>query len=359
MALEMALGPLMIGIRGPRLEAEEREWLLHPKVGGVVLFERNLEDPPQLAALVAEIHALRRPPLLVAVDQEGGRVQRLRAPWTEFPPMRTVAGAGGAGAAAAVGRALAVECREAGIAWDFAPVADVDTNPANPVIGDRSFGHDPQAVAACVAAFVRAMQDEGVAACAKHFPGHGDTDEDSHVGLPVVRHDRARLEAVELVPFRAAAAAGVASVMTAHVLVEAIDPRRPATFSPDVLAILREELGFGGLVVTDDLEMGAVAGRMPPEAMADAALRAGADVLLACRSRELQEILLASLEALPDAVVGPALERAAAFVRAFAAPARDAALSGTNSGPPYPEHRALVRDLGGPAARGSDPTERP
>ncbi|RMG98743.1 MAG: beta-N-acetylhexosaminidase, partial [Deltaproteobacteria bacterium] len=289
---------LFVGFDGTTLPRHLAEWIGAGRVGGVVLFSRNVGTVEETRALVEQIHRAAPPdvPPLVAVDQEGGRVQRLRAPWTEFPPMRIVARVGGADAAARVGRALGIECREAGIGWNFAPVVDVDTNPENPVIGDRSFARDPQTVAACGAAFVEAMQAEQVAACAKHFPGHGDTDVDSHLDLPVLRHDRARLDAVELPPFRAAVRAKVASIMTAHVVFEAVDPKRPATFSPDVLAILREEMGYDGVVVSDDLEMKAVADRVPAREMAEGALRAGVDVLLACRSRELQEVLLGRLE---------------------------------------------------------------
>ncbi len=354
---------LFVGFDGTRLPPDLRELLASGRVGGVVLFRRNVEDPVQLRRLVAEIHRAspEDAPALVAVDQEGGRVQRLRAPWTEWPPMRQVARAEGPSGAAAVGRALAVECREAGIGWDFAPVCDVDTNPANPVIGDRSFGRDPARVGACASAFVEAMQAEQVAACAKHFPGHGDTELDSHRDLPVLRHDRARLDAVELVPFRAAAQAGVATVMTAHVVFEAVDPKRPATFSPEVLGILRHEIGYDGVVVTDDLEMGAVAGRFAPEAMARGALSAGVDVLLACRSPTLRTELLAALERLPDALVEPAIARVVRLKARFAAPVREAFVRGDFTGPPYDAHRHLARRLsdgggGGPIV---DPTEGP
>jgi beta-N-acetylhexosaminidase len=246
-------------------------------------------------------------------------------------------------ATAGVARALAVELRECGIALDFAPVVDVDSNPANPVIGDRSFGRDPQRVAAHARAFVDAMQASRVACCAKHFPGHGDTTLDSHLALPTIAHDLTRLLAVELPPFAAAVEAGVASIMSAHVVFEAIDPRRPATFSPEVIALLRERLRFDGVLFSDDLEMKAVADRWQPREMVDLALGAGVDVLLACKSFALVTELLARLEALPDSRLEEPLRRIAALKRRFALP-RDSEPTAA-SGPPYPEHVALAARL--------------
>jgi beta-N-acetylhexosaminidase len=324
------------------------------RIGGVVLFARNVESPLQVVELVRAMRA-RAPadaPLVVAIDQEGGRVQRLRAPWTVWPPMRRLGELGDADssggalldATAAVARALAVELRDCGIALDFAPVVDVDSNPANPVIGDRSFGRDPAQVAAHAGAFIRAMQAERVACCAKHFPGHGDTTLDSHLALPRIAHDLERLLAIELPPFAAAVAAGVASIMSAHVVFEAIDARRPATFSPDVMALLRERLRFGGLVFSDDLEMKAVADHWQPREMVDLALGAGVDVLLACRRFALLTALLDRLESLPDSRLEAALTRVAAFKRRFATAPRNAG-DAAASGPPYPEHLALAARL--------------
>jgi len=327
------------------------------RVGGVVLFARNVESPHQVRSLVLELreHEPADAPLVIAIDQEGGRVQRLRTPWTEWPPMRrlgeldaehpsvtTGATPAALAATAAVARALAVELRDSGIDLDFAPVVDVDSNPANPVIGDRSFGNEPALVAAHAAAFIGAMQSAGVACCAKHFPGHGDTTLDSHLALPKVAHDLDRLLAVEVPPFAAAIAAGVASIMSAHVVFEAIDPERPATFSPDVIALLRERLRFDGVLFSDDLEMKAVADRWQPREMVDLALGAGVDVLLACRRFELVTELLERLESLPDARLEAPLRRIAALKQRLAAPSPAA------GGPPYPEHLALAARLARP-----------
>ncbi|MFN8600261.1 MAG: beta-N-acetylhexosaminidase [Candidatus Binatia bacterium] len=345
---------LFAGFEGTSCPGPLLDLIAAGRVGGVVLFARNVESPGQVLDLVRQLraHEPDGAPLVVAIDQEGGRVQRLRAPWTVWPPMRRLGELGDAAssdgapldATAAVARALAVELRDCGIALDFAPVVDVDSNPANPVIGDRSFGRDPRQVAAHARAFIGAMQAERVACCAKHFPGHGDTTLDSHLALPKIAHDLDRLLAVELPPFAAAVETGVASVMSAHVVFEAIDAKRPATFSPDVIALLRERLRFDGLVFSDDLEMKAVADHWQPREMVDLALGAGVDALLACRSFELVTALLERLESLPDATIEPALRRVATLKRRFAQPLFEAADAST-AGPPYPEHLALAARL--------------
>jgi beta-N-acetylhexosaminidase len=340
---------LFVGFPGADAPPPVLERVREGRVGGVVLFKRNVETPEQLRALVGALRGAAPPglPLLVALDQEGGRVQRLRGPWTEWPAMRRVAEAGGPERTAALAAALARELREAGFELDFAPVVDVDTNPANPVIGDRSFARTPEAVGRHASAFVAALQAGGVAACAKHFPGHGDTAQDSHHELPRLDHDLARLRSVELPPFRAAIAAGVASVMTAHLLIPALDPDRPATLSPRALALLREELGYDGVVFSDDLEMRAVADRYPIEQRVELSLRAGVDALLVCSDVPLWERALAHLETLPPALLADPLRRVAALKARFArGPVPDA------GGPPYPEHLALADDL----RRGQTPT---
>ena len=344
---------LFVGFEGTTCPAPLLDLIAAGRVGGVVLFARNVESPGQVRDLVRQLraHEPDGAPLVVAIDQEGGRVQRLRAPWTVWPPMRRLGeladgdpSSATHDATAAVARALALELRDCGIALDFAPVVDVDSNPANPVIGDRSFSRDPRQVAAHARAFIGAMQAERVACCAKHFPGHGDTTLDSHLALPKIAHDLDRLLAVELPPFAAAVEAGVASVMSAHVVFEAIDAKRPATFSPEVIALLRERLRFDGLVFSDDLEMKAVADHWQPREMVDLALGAGVDALLACRSFDLVTALLDRLESLPDATIEPALRRVASLKQRFAQPAPEAADAAT-PGPPYPDHLALAARL--------------
>ena len=278
---------------------EQLEDFIDRGLGGVILFARNINGgPDEVAELTADLK--RRAgdrPLYVAIDQEGGRVARLRDGFTSLPPMRDI---GDERRAADAGAVLGRELRAVNIDVNFAPVADVDTNPQNPVIGDRSFGHDPQTVGRLAAALLTAMQQNGVAACAKHFPGHGDTATDSHTSLPTLPHDLARLEQVELPPFADCIAAGVASVMTAHVLFPALDPAVPATLSRAVVTgLLREKLGFDGVIFTDDLEMAGVAAHHD---LGDAAVRtilAGADVALVCHTPERQ---FAALDAVAKAI---------------------------------------------------------
>jgi beta-N-acetylhexosaminidase len=330
---------LFAGFEGRTLPADLARLVAAGRVGGVVLFARNVESPEQVARLVADLHAQAPPgaPLCVGIDQEGGRVQRLRAPWTEWPPMRRLGERGSPEDGEAVARALGRELADLRIDLDFAPVADVDTNPANPVIGDRSFSRDPEAVARFAVAFARGLQAEGVAACAKHFPGHGDTSVDSHLDLPRIDHDRARLVRVELAPFRALAAAGVASMMTAHVLLPCLDAALPATLSPHALALLREEIGYDGLVFSDDLEMRAVADRWRPPEIARAALAAGVDALLVCSRADARDEVLAALEAAPSALLRDALRRMAAFKQRWAGGRR-----ARGGAPPYAAHRELA-----------------
>ncbi len=331
---------LFVGFDGTECPRPLLELVAAGRIGGVILFGRNIEGPEQVRRLVTQLRERTPPgaPLSVAIDQEGGRVQRLRAPWTEWPPMRRFGDVGETAWTAEFARKLAVELADCGIDLDFAPVVDVDSNPANPIIGDRSFSREPGRVGTHARVFIEAMQAQRVACCAKHFPGHGDTHTDSHLALPRLPHDLDRLFEVELPPFAAAILAGVASIMTAHVVFEAIDRHRPATFSPDVIALLRERLGFGGLLFSDDLEMKAVADHWEPRAMVDAALDAGIDALLVCRRFDFVTEVLARLERAKDTQLEAALTRVAAFKDRFAG----AAVPADPSGPPYPEHAALA-----------------
>ncbi|RMG14502.1 MAG: beta-N-acetylhexosaminidase [Deltaproteobacteria bacterium] len=299
----LAARTLVLGIPGTTLDDTTRA-LLSEGPGGVILFRRNLRDAEQVIRLIASIRHAAPSPLWISIDQEGGRVARLRGIASDLPPMGHL---DGPEAAAAAGRLLARELLALGFDLDFAPVVDVLTNPDNPVIGDRAFGATPEVVIERALPFLEALQAGGVAACAKHFPGHGDTRLDSHRDLPRVEHDRQRLEAVELPPFAAAIRAGVATIMTAHVVLETIDPERPATLSPPVLSILRRDLGFDGLCPSDDLEMGAIARRLPIPEAAVQALAAGVDQVLICHSAGEQR---AALDALVDAVRTGRLSRA-------------------------------------------------
>jgi len=270
--------------------------------GGVILMGRNIGTPAETSAQIAHLQSLARqnemPPLFVTVDQEGGRVQRLGPPrYPKRPSQREIGTAAAPHTARTAARDIGTELKSLGFNWDFAPVLDVDSNPHNPVIGDRAYSSDPQTVAALgVAAIAGFQNDAGILACGKHFPGHGDTDTDSHFALPAIRRTRAALDAVELVPFHAAIQSGVAAIMTAHILFPAFDPTLPATLSPAILTgLLREELGFSGLLITDDLEMKGVAdGWGAPEA-AVLAVEAGADILLCCHEWGTQRAIHTAL----------------------------------------------------------------
>ena len=271
-------------------------------LGGIVLFARNVESPEQVAELAREAQTLAREmPLWVSVDQEGGRVARLRSPFTVWPPMLALGRSGDEQLARRFARALAAELRAVGITLDYTPVLDVNTNPKNPVIGDRALGDKPEDVARIGRAVIETLQEEGIAACGKHFPGHGDTTTDSHHELPIIEHPPDRLEAVELVPFGAAIEARVACIMTAHILVPSLDEERPATLSQTIVdGLLKKRLLFDGVVLTDDLEMKAISSRHTlPEATL-AALSAGCDGLLMCGG--VQEPQFAALEGVIHAV---------------------------------------------------------
>jgi len=290
LSLEQQVGQvMMVGFDGTTLAPELRQLISDLHIGGIVLFERNIESPSQVAQLTQDLQALARdnsdPGLLIAIDQEGGVVARLKEPrgFTEFPGAMAIAATGDVENAKRIARAQAEELRAVGIHINFAPDLDVNNNPANPVISTRSFGSDPGRVAEFGAAYIEATQDAGILAVGKHFPGHGDTGIDSHVALPTVPHDRARLERIEFVPFRVAMKARVAGIMSAHVTFPAIEPRGIAsTLSPRVLTqLLRDEMQYDGLILTDSLEMGALAtSGYPPPIAAATALQAGADVLL-------------------------------------------------------------------------------
>jgi len=280
------IGQLLIGsLPAKTIPAEMRSLAREFQLGGVILFARNIEAPEQVAELSRDVQSLGSgAPLWVSVDQEGGRVARLRAPFTEWPPMAVLGRAGDVVLASRFAAALAAELRAVGITLDYAPVLDIHTNPKNPVIGDRALAEDAAAVGRLGAAIVRGLQDNGVASCGKHFPGHGDTSVDSHVALPVVEHPPDRIRRVECVPFREAIAANVAFIMTAHVLVPSLDEEKPATLSRRIVYdLLRDELGFEGVILSDDLEMKALAATYAVPDAAVEAVAAGCDAVLVCR----------------------------------------------------------------------------
>lgn len=333
---------LCVGFEGLEPSPVLLDRISEGKIGCVILFSRNIRDAQQLAALTSYLLQLapQEHPLLLAIDQEGGCVQRLRSPWTEWPTMRSVGQRNDLDVTAEVARSIARELRDLGICLDFAPVVDVDTNPNNPIIGDRSFSSDPGRVAAHAKTFIRAMQSVGVAACAKHFPGHGDTVVDSHLALPTLTHRLERLQSVELAPFRAAIEAGVASIMTAHILYPALDAKFPATLSHPVLQLLRKDLAYDGVVFSDDLEMKAVADHYSLEDCVLRPLQAGVDALLVCKTEDLWLRALGILETAPQSLLRDPLRRVHALK------ARYAKTSLAGGHPPYETHQKFASAIG-------------
>lgn len=310
----MRLGQLMVGISGCELTVDERECLRHPQVGGVILFSRNFHDLVQLQTLVQEIHALRQPPLLVAVDQEGGRVQRFQGEFTRLPPPGSLAPLydrnprQACSLAERLGWLMASELRAVGIDLSFAPVLDLGRGISQ-VIGDRAFHAQPQTVAELARAYARGMRRAGMAATGKHFPGHGSVAPDSHLELPRDPRPWGDLQQEDLVPFERLIGSGIAALMTAHVIFPAVD-ELPASFSRAwVEGILRNRLGFQGAVFSDDLGMAAAGciGDFPLRARR--ALAAGCDMVLLCNEFDQIPRVLAALPATPEPAASMRLAR--------------------------------------------------
>jgi len=351
------VGQLAIaGFAGHEIPAELRSLAREFDLGGIILFARNVAAPDQVAEIAREAQSLAQElPLWVSVDQEGGRVARLKAPFTEWPPMMTLGRSGDERLAERFARALAAELQAVGISLDYTPVLDVHTNPKNPVIGDRALAERPEDVARLGRTIITTLQQAGIAACGKHFPGHGDTSTDSHHELPLIEHPPDRLDAVELVPFRAAIEAEVASIMTAHMLIPAYDGERPATLSPLIVdTLLKNRLGYGGLVLSDDLDMRAISDRYGVPEATVAAIGAGCDAVLMCGAS--QEPQVAALEALirgveegtlPVRRVEDALARHRRIKERFLAPALPQPLTGSalRAALGRDEHQAVAAEM--------------
>ena len=287
-ALREKIGQMiMIGLEGEDLTQDEKRLLKDYPFGGFILFSHNLKEPKQILSLCRSLwKTARMTPPFIAIDQEGGRVHRLPAPFTHFPPAALLGRTGNPDLAYRFGLAAARELSAVGINLNFAPVLDVHSNPENPVIGDRSLGPNPEQVTMFGMAIIRGLRDGGIIPCGKHFPGHGDTAQDSHLELPVVEKDLAALKAVELFPFIHVCQNQVESLMTAHVLYPSLDSRYPATLSETIIGkLLREELGYQGVVFGDDLEMKAISTNYPLEEAVSRAVRAGVDVLMFCHDK--------------------------------------------------------------------------
>ena len=300
---EKAAQLIMIDLPGLELSDRDREHLARHAWNGVILFAKNVHTRAQVVDLVEAIHEASPRPVLLAVDQEGGLVDRFRFEEMSLSPGAMALGAtGDPEATRRAHRIMGRELRDLGIHLDFAPCLDVNVNPDNPIIGVRSFGEDPEQVAEHGRAAIRGLREGGVAPTAKHFPGHGDTALDSHIALPTLSHGRERLDRVELVPFRAAVEEGVEAIMTAHVTFPALDPTEglPATLSAPVLTgLLRGELGYRGVIVTDSLAMRALADHWGFGEATVRSVEAGADLVLALGPFEQQ---LEALEGLVAAV---------------------------------------------------------
>jgi beta-N-acetylhexosaminidase len=300
----MTLGPLMIDLVGPQVTPEEREMLAHPLVGGVILFARNYENPEQLLELTHSIHAVRSPPLLIAVDHEGGRVQRFRTGFSRLPPARRIGHlfdtdrAAGLAAARSMGWLMAAELRAHGVDLSFAPTVDLDYG-LNEAIGDRALHPTADVTAQLAVSYMLGMREAGMAATAKHFPGHGAVVADSHVALPVDRRALPDLDA-DLAPYRRLIANGLPGVMVAHILLPAEDDAPASLSARWIRGVLRTDLNFQGAVFTDDLSMGAVAAGGGIVERCQRALAAGCDMLLVCNDPASRSQSLANLKTLPD-----------------------------------------------------------
>jgi beta-N-acetylhexosaminidase len=303
---------MIIGVAGQALTADEKKFIVNNNIGGVILMGRNVAEPKQIRDLTAEVQSLRhqmteKVPLFVGIDMEGGRVARLKAPFTQWPPLKVLGDLDNATVTFHFSNKMGLEMQAVGINLDFAPCVDIFSNPKNTVIGDRSISGDPEMVARHASALVRGYIKSNIISCAKHFPGHGNTLLDSHEDLPVEESDLAKLESLELIPFRRSFKARVDMVMTSHILFKKIDPEWPVTLSEIfVKKLLREQCRYRGLIVTDDLDMKAMVGHYDRKKIAVRAMQTGVDILLYCNEPASPPL---AIEALTEAVAQGSLKK--------------------------------------------------
>jgi len=283
----------MVGFHGTTMSDELKGIITDYGVGGVILFSRNIESPSQVKDLCNSLQELsiksHKIPLLIAIDQEGGRVFRLKPPFRQYPSYGELGRAGSEDAVRSNALLMADELIEIGVNMNMSPVLDVNTNPKNPIIGDRSFSSDPDVVSRLGGHVIKAFSEKNIIPVGKHFPGHGDTFSDSHLELPIVNHKIERLEEIELKPFINTFKMGLRAIMTAHVLYPALAPDYPATMSEKIInEILRKKLGFNDVVITDDLEMKAISNNYSDKISAIQSVKAGVDILLICHSHNKQ-----------------------------------------------------------------------
>jgi len=331
MKLEEKIGQLMmIGIESCSLATEEKSFIKENCVGGIILFERNYESLKQIINLTSEIQAIYEGiPILIAVDQEGGRVQRFKAPFSHLPSPLSIGKlvsleGNSVKISYETAKIIGKELNAVGINMNLAPVLDLNTTPDNKVIGDRSFGNDPIKVAKIGLSIVAGLQDHGVIACGKHFPGHGHTNKDSHKELPVIPHSLARLSSVELKPFIHCIKNGMLSIMTAHIKFPGIDKEHPASLSETITGkLLRKTLKFTGIVISDDLCMGAISNNYK---IADAAVNciiAGSDMVIVSKSLSQQKkafdtlVKAASSGAMPQSRIDESISRILRIKKGF------------------------------------------
>jgi len=345
----------MLGFSGTVASSELTEFAKEYRPGGFILFRRNLDTAEQIVTLTNDLQkSAKGSPFLIAIDQEGGRVSRLPAGFTIFPACAVVGRSDSTTLAYEVAAVTAAELKAVGINMNMAPVLDLNTNVQNPIIGDRAFSEKPAAVCALGLATVAGLQDNRVAACGKHFPGHGDTTADSHLELPVVSASLERLQEIELRPFRHAIENGLATIMTAHVSYPNVDAQFPATLSYIILTdLLRDQLHFKGVIVSDDLEMRAILDHYGIEEAAVQAFQAGADILLICKERDRQ---IAAMEALYRAAkdgaisesrIDESLRRIAHLKERFAMPYVPADPDAARNIVGCPAHRAVLEAIPG------------
>lgn len=343
----------MVGFDGTDVSSDLAAFIKEYRPGGVILFSRNLESVEQIVQLTNDLQRCSpHSPLLISIDQEGGRVSRLPKEFTIFPPCEVVGRCQSIELAYAAAATTAKELRAVGINMNMSPVLDVNSNPANPVIGDRAFGSTPGPVRDLGLSTARGLQDNGVVACGKHFPGHGDTTADSHKELPVVEAPLERLEQTELPPFRHAAAHEIATMMTAHVLYRALDAERPATLSPAIIGgLLRQELRYDGVVLTDDLEMHAIIDHYGIEDATVRSILAGCDMPLICKDRNREVAAIGAVtQAVADGTISAArleqsLRRIARLKQRFLAPYKPVVVSDARLIVGCRTHRALLRSI--------------
>ena len=310
---------IISGFEGTSLNASTEELIVQQGIGGLIIFERNYKNPDQLQQLINDLQSLMTdnpelPSLFISVDQEGGRVARLGSPFTQFPPMSCLGKANSNELAYRFGLGMGKELRAVGVNMDYAPVLDVHSNFANPIIGHRALDSNTEKVARLGAALVRGFYDAGIIPVGKPFPGHGDTSQDSHISLPRVERSRDSLEQIELPPFSHAIDQGLEVLMTAHVVYPAWDAERPATFSPTILNdVLRNSLRFKGLIMSDDLEMQAVVDKL--DSIPQLGTQAGVDVFLICHDLKkvkiLQDAMIRDIEngSIPRSTINQSLAR--------------------------------------------------